>query len=132
MSLRLLASCSGQAFARNRAWEQKLAVDVLGIEEEDGESFSVPASQPNNQVLIGMKSTPENERFQGGAMGPDESRFEKLEIGPFRPVARCAHFGRNLQKIFPLPSNGSEPDNVRILLRKIKAKLDGPPVPGDG
>jgi hypothetical protein len=79
-----------------------------------------------------MKATQENHRFQGDALAPDESKFEKPEIGPFRETTVCAHFGRKLQKIFPLPSNTSEPENVRILLWKIQAKLDVPPVPGDG
>jgi hypothetical protein len=79
-----------------------------------------------------MKLTPENDRFHGGAVAPDESKFENPEIGPFRETAVCAHFGRKLQKIFPLPSNTSEPENVGILLRKIQAKLDKPPVPGNG
>jgi hypothetical protein len=43
-----------------------------------------------------------------------------------------AHFGRKLEHIFPLPSNSSEPENIRLLLRKIHAKFDKPPVPGDG
>ena len=77
-----------------------------------------------------MKLTPENVCFQGGALAPDESKFEKPEIG-FRDATVCAHFGRKLQKIFPLPCNNSEPDNVRILLLKIQAKLDKLPVPGD-
>ncbi|MGI8569897.1 MAG: hypothetical protein ACR2KT_12955 [Methylocella sp.] len=79
-----------------------------------------------------MKLTPEKYRFQRGALAPDESRFEKPEIGPFRETAVCAQFGWKLQKIFPLPPGSSEPENVRILLRKIQAKLDRPPVPGDG
>lgn len=79
-----------------------------------------------------MKATQVNDRFQGDALAPDESKFEKPEIGPFRETTVCAHFGRKLQKIFPLPSNTSEPENVRILLWKIQAKLDIPPVPGDG
>jgi hypothetical protein len=79
-----------------------------------------------------MKLTPENDCFQGGALAPDESKFEKPEIGSFREATVCAHFGRKLQKIFPLPCNSSEPENVRVLLRKIRAKLDKPPVPGDG
>jgi hypothetical protein len=78
-----------------------------------------------------MKIMAEKGRFQGGAMAPDESRFEKPEIVSFREATVCAHFGRKLQKIFPLPCNSSEPDNVRILLRKIQAKLDKLPVPGD-
>jgi hypothetical protein len=79
-----------------------------------------------------MNLTVENDRFQGDALASDESKFEKPEIGSVRETTVCAHFGRKLQKIFPLPSNSSEPDNVRILLRKIQAKLDKPPVPGDG
>ncbi|MGH6853774.1 MAG: hypothetical protein ACREDJ_11400, partial [Methylocella sp.] len=73
----------------------------------------------------------ENDRFQGGALVPDESKFEKPEVGPFRDTAVCALFGRKLQKIFPLPSNSSEPEIVGMLLRKIQAKLDKPPVPRD-
>ncbi|MGH6834547.1 MAG: hypothetical protein ACREC9_03155 [Methylocella sp.] len=79
-----------------------------------------------------MKLTPRNDRFEGDALAPDESKFEKLEFGTFCETAVCAHFGRRLQKIFPLPSGSSEPEIVRILLRKIQARLDKPPVPGDG
>jgi hypothetical protein len=79
-----------------------------------------------------MKLTVENDRFQGDALAPDESKFEKPEIWSVRETTVCAHFGRKLQKIFPLPSNSSEPENVRILLRKIQAKLDKPLVPGGG
>jgi len=78
-----------------------------------------------------MKFTQENDRFQGDTLAPEESKFEKPEIWPFRETTVCAHFGRKLQKIFPLPSNGSEPENVRVLLRTIQAKLDKPPLPGD-
>jgi len=78
-----------------------------------------------------MRLTLENGCFQADASTPDESKFEKPEIWSFREATVCAHFGRKLQKIFPLPCNSSEPDNIRILLRKIKAKLDNPPIPGD-
>jgi hypothetical protein len=71
-----------------------------------------------------MKLAPENDTFRGGALAPVESKFEKPEIGSFRETTVCAHFGRKLQKIFPLPLNSSEPENVRILLRKIQTKLD--------
>ena len=73
----------------------------------------------------------EDGRFQGDGLASDESKFEKPEIGSLRETKVCAHFGRKLQKIFPLPCNSSEPENVRILLRKIQAKLDNSPVPGD-
>lgn len=82
--------------------------------------------------MLGVKLTPVNDRFQVGASAPDKSRFEQPEIAPFGATAAYAHFGWKLQKIFPLPAISSEPENVRVLLRKIKAKLDNPPVPGDG
>jgi hypothetical protein len=66
------------------------------------------------------------DQFTGGA-SPDESKFEKPEVG--ESVAR-SHFARKLQKVFPLPPYRSEPDDIRILLRKIQAKFDKPPVPG--
>jgi hypothetical protein len=74
----------------------------------------------------------ENGRFQGDGLASHESKFETPEIGSLRETKVCAHFGRKLQIIFPLPSNSSEPENVRILLRKIQAKLDKLLVPEDG
>ena len=94
--------------------------------------FLARVREPNNQLVFGMKLTPENYRFQGGAVAPHESKFETPEVGPFRETAMGALFGWKLQKIFPLPSNSSEPENVRILLREIHAKFDKAPVPGDG
>ena len=78
-----------------------------------------------------MTLTPKNDHFPDGALALNESKFEKPETGPFCETAVCAHFGRRLQKIFPLPPHSSEPEIVRILLRKIQAKLDKPPVPGE-
>jgi hypothetical protein len=134
-----------------RLWctEQKLALDVLGVkgagrwrnwgvragnprDRMAGARCRERVREPNTQAVVGMNLTPENDRFQGGALAPDESRFEKPEIGDFRETALCAHFGWKLQKIFPVQSGGFEPEIVRILLRKIQAKLDKPPVPGDG
>ena len=77
----------------------------------------VRVREPTNQAVFGMKLMAENGHFQGDALAPDESKFEKPEIGFFREATVCAHFGRKLQKIFPLPCNSSEPENVRILLR---------------
>jgi hypothetical protein len=92
----------------------------------------VRVRKPNNQAGFGMKLTPEKNGFRDGALAPAESKFEKPEIGPFRETVVRAHFGRKLEHIFPLPSNSSEPENIRLLLRKIHAKFDKPPVPGDG
>jgi hypothetical protein len=85
-----------------------------------------------NKAVLGMKLTLEKDRFHGGAFAPDESKFEKPEIGSFREPMVRAHFGRKLQKIFPLPSTSSEPESVRILLHKIRTKLDNPHLPADG
>jgi hypothetical protein len=79
-----------------------------------------------------MRLTPEIGRFHGGALAPRESKFDEPEIGHLRETKLCAHFGRKLQTIFPLPSTNSEPENVRTLLHTIQAKLDKPPLPGDG
>jgi hypothetical protein len=82
------------------------------------------------QPASGMELMSKIDQFTGGALAPDESKFEKPEVGPFGGTAARAHFGRKLQQIFALPSNGSEPENIRILLWKIEAKFDN--VPGDG
>lgn len=78
-----------------------------------------------------MKSASENNHFLSGAVAPGESKFEKPEAEPFFETSFCAHFGRKLQKIFPLPPDSSEPENVRILLRKIQATLNNLPAPQD-
>jgi hypothetical protein len=92
----------------------------------------VRVRKPNNQAVFGMKLTTEKNGFRDGAFASDESKFERPEIGPLGETAVRAQFGRKLEQIFPLPSNSSEPETVRILLRKIHAKFDTPPVPGDG
>jgi len=69
----------------------------------------VRVREPTNQAVFGMKLMAENGHFQGDALASDESKFEKPEIGFFREATVCAHFGRKLQKIFPLPCNSSEP-----------------------
>jgi hypothetical protein len=78
-----------------------------------------------------MKSTSNSNRFQSGAVAPGESRFEKFETGLFFETSAYAHFGRKLQKIFPVPPESSEPKDVRVLLRRIQAKLNKFPVPGE-
>lgn len=94
--------------------------------------FSAGVRESNNQASFAMRLTPEIGRFHGGALAPRESKFDEPEIGHLRETKLCAHFGRKLQTIFPLPSTNSEPENVRTLLHKIQAKLDKPPLPGDG
>ena len=64
----------------------------------------VRVREPTNQAVFGMKLMAENGHFQGDALAPDESKFEKPEIGFFREATVRAHFGRKLQKIFPLPA----------------------------
>jgi hypothetical protein len=53
-----------------------------------------------------------------------ESRFEKADIGPFAEPSIQTHFGRTLKKLFPLPREHSEPNEMHILLQKIQAKLE--------
>jgi hypothetical protein len=61
-----------------------------------------------------------------------ESKFEQPDIWSFCETAVRAHFGSKLQRLFPLPPENSEPENIRALLRNIQEKLDESPVPGDG
>ena len=56
-------------------------------------------------------------------MGPGQSRFETFEHGPILERASYAHFGRKLRMIFPLPPESSQPEEVRILLSEIQARL---------
>jgi hypothetical protein len=79
---------------------------------------------------LAMKSTLKSDRFPGGS-APERSRFETIEPGPFFKTSACAEFGRKLQKIFPLPPESSEPEDVRALLKKIQAKLNTFPFPGN-
>jgi hypothetical protein len=80
---------------------------------------------------LAMKSTLKRDRFPGGGAAPEVSRFETIEPGPFFETSACAEFGRKLQKIFPLPPESSEPEDVRVLLKKIQAKLNTFPFPGN-
>lgn len=87
---------------------------------------------PGNRAVFRMKALWGSDNLHGGAVAASESRFEQPEIGPYSETAVCAHFGRKLQKVFPLPSRDSEPDNFRVLLRQIQAKLGKSAVPGEG
>src|SRR5205807_3126541 len=115
--------------------EQKLGLEVLGANGVNGaaksqrQRFPARVRESNNQAGFAMKLTPEIGRFHDGALAPGESKFEKPEIGHFRETTVCGPFGRKLQKIFPLPSTNSEPENVRILLHEIRTKLDKPHLP---
>jgi hypothetical protein len=69
-----------------------------------------------------IRSNPND--FSDGVPLQAKSRFEKADIGPILGKNNCGHFGRKLQKIFPLPVESSEPEKVRNLLREIQAKLN--------
>jgi hypothetical protein len=79
-----------------------------------------------------MKFKSRHDHFSVGAVAPEESRFEKFETGFFFETSAYAHLSRKLQKIFPLPPECSEPEDVRILLITIQEKLSKFPVPGEG
>jgi hypothetical protein len=78
-----------------------------------------------------MKTNSNHGDFPGGAPALEESRFEKAEIGPCFEAAIRGQFGRKLQKIFPLPLESSEPDDIQCLLREIQAKLNILAQPGE-
>ena len=79
-----------------------------------------------------MKPASKNSHFRAGTVAPGESRFEKFETGFLYEASTYAPFGRKLQKIFPLPPESSEPEDVRVLLSEIQAKLNNFPVPEEG
>ncbi|HUB64814.1 MAG TPA: hypothetical protein VL996_10300 [Methylocella sp.] len=81
------------------------------------------------QQSFAMKAISRNDPFSGGAGAPGESRFEKADVGAFFETAAYAHFGRKLQKIYPVPPDSSAPEEVRILLKMIQAKLNNFPLP---
>lgn len=84
------------------------------------------------QAVFGTMIMAEINRFRGDTLAPGESKFENPEIGSFRETAVRAHFGRKLQKIFPLPSDELEPEDVRMLLQKIREAFATPRIPGNG
>jgi hypothetical protein len=70
-----------------------------------------------------MKPNPKAQVFFGSLFARCESRFEKADIGPFAEPSIQARFGRTLKKLFPLPPDHSEPNEMHILLQKIQVKL---------
>jgi hypothetical protein len=71
-----------------------------------------------------MKPNPKAQGFFDSPFARCESRFEKADIGPFVEPSIQAHFGRALKKLFPLPAQHSEPDEMHILLQKIQETLE--------
>jgi hypothetical protein len=78
-----------------------------------------------------MKSLLKRDRFSGVGAAPEASRFETFEHGTFFKTSAYADIGRKLQKVFPLPPESSEPEEVRVLLRQIQAKLNATPSSGN-
>jgi hypothetical protein len=74
------------------------------------------------RAAMRMKSS-ETEHFRVGALAANESKFERPDIGSFCEAAVRAQFGRKLEGLFPLPPENSEPENIRLMLRKMQAKL---------
>ncbi len=75
-----------------------------------------------------MKSTLEPDSFLGGGKTALQSPFEQPETGPFREPVLCTQFSRQLQKLFPLPSETSAPEHVRGLLQRIHELFADPHV----
>jgi hypothetical protein len=70
-----------------------------------------------------MKPNPKAQGFFDAPFARCESRLEKADIGLFPEPSIQAH-GRTLKKLFPLPPEHSEPNEMHILLQKIQAKLE--------
>jgi hypothetical protein len=71
-----------------------------------------------------MKPNPKAKDFFDSPFARCESRLEKADIELFPEPSIQAHCGRTLKKLFPLPPEHSEPNEIRILLQKIQAKLE--------
>jgi len=71
-----------------------------------------------------MKPNPKAQGFFDSPIARCESRLEKSDIGLFPEPSIQAHFGRALKKLFPLPPEHSEPNEMHILLQKIQATLE--------
>jgi hypothetical protein len=97
--------------------------------ENAGGRFSMQVLDNTNQQLPTMKVTSSHSCFPGGAALPEESRFEKFEAGRFVETVGYAHLGQKLRTMFPLPSESSGPEDLRLLVRKLEATLGKFPVP---
>jgi hypothetical protein len=71
-----------------------------------------------------MKPNPKAQGFFDSPVARCESRFEKADFGPLAEPSSQASLGRTLKKLFPLPPEHSGPNELRILLQKIRAKLE--------
>jgi hypothetical protein len=106
----------------------------VGKQRNCSRKASSGARIPGNTIKQSfvMKPASRNNHFRAGGVAPGESRFEKFETGFLFEASAHAPFGRKLQKTFPVPPESSEPEDVRVLLSEIQAKLNNFPVPGEG
>src|SRR5262245_5134125 len=63
-----------------------------------------------------MKPNPKAQGFSDSPFARCESGFEKADIGLLAEPSIQARFGRTLKKLFPLPPEHSEPNEMHILL----------------
>ena len=70
-----------------------------------------------------MNPNPKAPGFSDSPFARCESRFEKADIGLLVEPSTEVRFGRTLKKLFTLPPEQSEPNEMHILLQKIQAKL---------
>lgn len=79
--------------------------------------------QTGRQTVTKMKPMRQNE--QGWEpLDRSGSRFEQPDLWQGCKTAVQAQFGRRLQKLYPLPAEDTEPENVRALRLRIQSKLD--------
>lgn len=114
-------SCGSKNAARHTSQNLEREVKLWAW---PGVKCQVPAKLEHSKQSFTMKIYSNQNDFLGGVPLQAESRFENAEIGPIRGKTQCGHFGRKLQKIFPLPRENSEPEKLRNLLLEIQAKLN--------
>ena len=73
--------------------------------------------------MAAMKPNPKALGFFDSPFARCESRFEKADIGLLVEPSIQVRFGRTLKKLFPLPAEHSEPNEMHILLQEIQTKL---------
>jgi len=126
----LIAACLAKGISDNVPKEQNHPSKVLRLKRRTWRNrggsqrdFGMFALENETKQSM-MNSTLKPHRFSGDASAPVESRFEKFEAERFLGTPAYAHFGRKLQTLFPLPSENSEPEDLRLLLREIQVKLN--------
>ncbi|HET6376982.1 MAG TPA: hypothetical protein VFG05_01520 [Methylocella sp.] len=85
--------------------------------------FVAAGAKRGRQTVTKMKPMRQNEQCWE-ALDRNGSRFEQPDLWQGCKTAVQAQFGLRLQKLYPLPAEDTEPENVRALRLRIQSKLD--------